>query len=181
LGTPNRDEVRAMNPANSEFKYPTISSKPWNTIFRPSVTADAIHLITRMLTYTPDIRVKAIEACAHPFFDELRDPNTTMPDRTPLMPELFQFTQEELLLATPEVLQVLNSRLVPHPSAIVNATVAASSHTTSATSSVESTTPIVSMVTDAAMGQQLPQQQQQQLQQTTTVPTNTVGETVENT
>ena len=36
--------------------------------------AEAIDLIARMLAYVPEERVTAIEICAHPFFDELRDP-----------------------------------------------------------------------------------------------------------
>lgn len=100
-----------MNPANADFKYPTISGKSWNTIFRPSTTPDTIELIQRMLCYNPEIRTKSIEACAHNFFDELRLPTTTMPDRTPLMPELFTYTAEELVLATPEVVSVLQRRL----------------------------------------------------------------------
>lgn len=52
----------------------------------------------------------SLQSCAHSFFDELRIPTTTMPDRTPLMPELFQYTTEELTLATPEVLTILHSR-----------------------------------------------------------------------
>lgn len=48
-----------------------------------------------------------IQAIAHPFFHELRQPTTTMPDKTPLAPEMFKFTQEELSLASPEVLELL--------------------------------------------------------------------------
>ena len=33
-----------------------------------------------------------MEAIAHPFFDELRDPETKLPSGNPL-PELFNFTQ----------------------------------------------------------------------------------------
>lgn len=34
-----------------------------------------------------------LEACAHPFFDELREPNTRLPNGRPL-PPLFNFKQE---------------------------------------------------------------------------------------
>lgn len=34
-----------------------------------------------------------LEACAHPFFDELRDPNTRLPNGQPL-PPLFNFTAQ---------------------------------------------------------------------------------------
>ena len=41
----------------------------------------------------------SFQACEHPFFDELRLPTTTMPDGSPLQPELFVFTSEELTLS----------------------------------------------------------------------------------
>ena len=65
-----------------------------------------VHLFSMLQTLIISLQV---QACAHPFFDELRNPNTTMPDKTPLAPELFQFTSEELALATPETLEVLMS------------------------------------------------------------------------
>lgn len=34
-----------------------------------------------------------LEACAHPFFDELREPNVRLPNNRPL-PPLFNFKQE---------------------------------------------------------------------------------------
>ena len=39
-----------------------------------------------------------MEAMAHEFFDELRDPDCTLPSKTPL-PPLFNFTDEELKAA----------------------------------------------------------------------------------
>jgi glycogen synthase kinase 3 beta len=41
---------------------------------------NAIDLISRLLEYTPTQRLSAIDAMVHPFFDELRDPNTRLPD-----------------------------------------------------------------------------------------------------
>lgn len=62
-------------------------------------SADAVDLISRLLEYTPTQRLSAIEAICHPFFDELRDPNTRLPDsRHPNgavkdLPKLFDFTR----------------------------------------------------------------------------------------
>lgn len=50
-----------------------------------------------------------MEACAHPFFDELRDPATCLPNGDPL-PTLFDFTPHELE-ATPDLAPVL---IPPH-------------------------------------------------------------------
>ncbi len=41
---------------------------------------NAIDLISRLLEYTPTQRLSAIDAMVHPFFDELRDPSTRLPD-----------------------------------------------------------------------------------------------------
>lgn len=66
-------------------------------VFRKAESS-AIELISRLLEYTPTQRLSAIEAMVHPFFDELRDPNTRLPDsRHPnqparRLPELFNFS-----------------------------------------------------------------------------------------
>lgn len=60
---------------------------------------EAIDLISALLEYTPTQRLSAIEAMCHPFFDELRDPNTRLPDsRHPNsssreLPDLFDFSR----------------------------------------------------------------------------------------
>ena len=74
LGTPTKEEVMAMNPAYTEFKFPQIRPYPWAKIFRLRTPPAAIDFINSMLQYVPSKRVTALEACAHPFFDELRDP-----------------------------------------------------------------------------------------------------------
>jgi hypothetical protein len=45
-----------------------------------------------MLAYIPTQRPKPIEILAHPFFDELRDQKTKLPNGNAL-PELFNFTE----------------------------------------------------------------------------------------
>jgi glycogen synthase kinase 3 beta len=67
-------------------------------VFRKA-SHDAIDLITALLEYTPAQRLSAVEAMAHPFFDELRDPSTRLPDsRHPNhppreLPKLFNFSR----------------------------------------------------------------------------------------
>lgn len=106
LGTPTREEVEAMNPSYTEFKFPSVKPFPWSKLFKPKPPTEALELITRMLTYVPSKRITAIEACAHPFFDELRDPATRLPDGVPL-PALFNFTAEELKGVPREMREVL--------------------------------------------------------------------------
>lgn len=46
--------------------------------------------------YEPSKRLTAVEALAHPFFDELRDFQTRLADGDNLPVELFDFTEEEI-------------------------------------------------------------------------------------
>jgi glycogen synthase kinase 3 beta len=63
---------------------------------------NAIDLISKLLEYTPTQRLSAIEAMVHPFFDELRDPNTRLPDSRHQnggprdLPPLFDFSHHGL-------------------------------------------------------------------------------------
>lgn len=72
LGTPTKDEIRAMNPNYTEFKFPQIKAHPWSRVFSKSVSQDAIELLSCFLQYDPVKRTSAVEAMAHPFFDPLR-------------------------------------------------------------------------------------------------------------
>lgn len=113
LGTPTREQIRTMNPNYMEHKFPQIKPHPFSKVFRKA-TPDAIDLISRLLEYSPGARYSAVEVLCHPFFDELRDPNTVLPDsRNPgapprQLPPLFNFSKVELSVA-PQ----LNSKLVP--------------------------------------------------------------------
>lgn len=113
LGTPTREQIRTMNPNYMEHKFPQIKPHPFSKVFRKA-SPDAIDLISKLLEYTPTQRLSAVEAMCHPFFDELRDPNTKLPDSRNVngpirdLPPLFDFTRHELSIA-PQ----LNDRLVP--------------------------------------------------------------------
>ncbi|XP_020582192.1 shaggy-related protein kinase epsilon-like [Phalaenopsis equestris] len=108
LGTPTREEIKCMNPNYTEFKFPQIKAHPWNKVFSKRIPPEAVDFISKLLQYSPKSRLMALEACAHPFFDELRDPNSSLPDGRPL-PPLFNFTDQELAAASPELIQ----RLIP--------------------------------------------------------------------
>ncbi|XP_022108540.1 glycogen synthase kinase-3 beta-like [Acanthaster planci] len=107
LGTPSRDQIHEMNPNYTEFKFPQIKPHPWNKVFRPRTPSDAIDLCSKLLEYTPSSRISPLDACAHKFFDELRDPGTRLPNTRPL-PPLFNFTAQELAIKPS-----LNDILVP--------------------------------------------------------------------
>ncbi|XP_025202581.1 protein kinase shaggy isoform X1 [Melanaphis sacchari] len=112
LGTPTREQIREMNPNYTEFKFPQIKSHPWSKasfikVFRMRTPAEAVELVSVLLEYTPSLRVSPLQACAHAFFDELRDPLHRLPNGRSL-PPLFNFTQLELSAAGS-----LKSALIP--------------------------------------------------------------------
>jgi glycogen synthase kinase 3 beta len=94
LGTPEKDSLAAMNKTYAEFAFPQIRPLPWNRVFRAHVPPVAIDLVSQMLRYTPDMRISMLDAMGHPFFDELRDLDTHLPNGKPL-PPLFDFNEVE--------------------------------------------------------------------------------------
>jgi len=108
LGTPTREEIKCMNPNYTEFKFPQIKAHPWHKVFHKKMPPEAVDLVSRLLQYSPNLRCTALEACAHPFFNELRDPNTRLPNGRSL-PPLFNFKPQELKGASPELVQ----RIIP--------------------------------------------------------------------
>ncbi|KAG9143387.1 hypothetical protein Leryth_017775 [Lithospermum erythrorhizon] len=119
LGTPTREEIRCMNPNYNDFRFSKNEDSTFHLsfshhflytaaqIFHKRMPPEAIDLASRLLQYSPSLRYTALEACAHPFFDELREPNARLPNGHPL-PPLFNFKQE-LTGASPELI----NRLIP--------------------------------------------------------------------
>ena len=99
LGTPTKEEIQAMNPNYTQFKFPNIKPIQWAKVFRNKVPQSAIDLVARFLVYRPTGRIHPFEALAHPFFDELREPQTRLPNGK-TMPSLFNFSKEEYQMAT---------------------------------------------------------------------------------
>ncbi|EFJ50723.1 hypothetical protein VOLCADRAFT_80100 [Volvox carteri f. nagariensis] len=95
LGTPTREEINSMNPNYTEFKFPQIKAHPWTKVFSKRMPPDAVDLVSKLLQYAPQKRMTAIQAMTHPFFDELRDPNTRLPNGRSL-PPLFNWLPGEL-------------------------------------------------------------------------------------
>eukprot|EP00828_Plagiopyla_frontata_P004404 TRINITY_DN11581_c0_g1_i3.p2 TRINITY_DN11581_c0_g1~~TRINITY_DN11581_c0_g1_i3.p2 ORF type:complete len:143 (-),score=27.78 TRINITY_DN11581_c0_g1_i3:52-480(-) len=104
LGTPTTEQIKLMNPNNTaDFKCPNIKASPLTKVFK---TAEPllIDLMSKLLVYVPDYRLTALEALAHPYFDELREQKLTINNKQ--LPELFDFTKEELS-SKPELIQKL--------------------------------------------------------------------------
>lgn len=108
LGTPCKSEVEAMNRTYSEFAFPNIRPLPWGKVFRPHTPPEGVDLVSQLLKYNPSSRLTMVEAMCHPFFDELRAPETMLPNGKPL-PPLFDFSEAEQQYLPLPILQ----RLVP--------------------------------------------------------------------
>jgi len=91
LGTPQREQILAMNPEYKEYRFPQIKPLPWEKVFRSRTPKDAIDYIGKLLTYDPALRPRPLAALKDSYFDELRDQNTRLPSGAPL-PDLFAFT-----------------------------------------------------------------------------------------
>ena len=46
LGTPTREEIYAMNPNYTEFKFPQIKAHPWTKVFSKRMPPDAVDLVS---------------------------------------------------------------------------------------------------------------------------------------
>ncbi|GLT33437.1 hypothetical protein SLA2020_080300 [Shorea laevis] len=103
LGTPTQEEIKCMNPKYTEFKFPQIKAHPWHKIFHKHMPPEAVDLVSRLLQYSPNLRCTALDALIHPFFDELRDPNTRWPNGR-FLPPLFNFKSHELKGVPVEIL-----------------------------------------------------------------------------
>lgn len=62
-------------------------------VFRPRTPPEAIQVVSRLLEYIPSARISPLEACAHAFFDELREAGTRLPNGREL-PVLFNFSPQ---------------------------------------------------------------------------------------
>ncbi len=96
LGTPSKIQIYEMNPKYKEFKFPSIKQFPWIKFFKgKNVDDEYIDLISKLLVYEPNLRLKPLNALLHPFFDELRIEGKKLPNGDDIPKELFIFTKEE--------------------------------------------------------------------------------------
>mmetsp|Transcript_4872 Transcript_4872/g.6697 ORF Transcript_4872/g.6697 Transcript_4872/m.6697 type:complete len:379 (+) Transcript_4872:20-1156(+) len=110
LGTPTREELMAMNPGYTEFKFPQIKSHPWHKVFRQRTSSpEAIDYVSKLLVYDPKARPSGLQCCTHALFDELREPYTRISNSKPLPDGLLTFSKEELALMD----DTLRAKLIP--------------------------------------------------------------------
>ncbi|EAS04144.2 glycogen synthase kinase-3 (macronuclear) [Tetrahymena thermophila SB210] len=95
LGTPTQQQIFAMNPDHQGTKMPNIKPTPWTKVFQNCrIDPLAIDLISKILVYNPEKRLKPLEALLHPFFEELRNPKCRINGKP--LDNLFNFTEAEI-------------------------------------------------------------------------------------
>src|SRR5699024_1481332 len=95
LGTPTKEQIMAMNKNYAPFDFPQVYCQPLQSLFPVNTPTDALDLITSLFQYDPAQRIAPLRACAHQFFDELREPGKKWLNGREL-PPLFDFTEHEL-------------------------------------------------------------------------------------
>ncbi|EDV91041.1 GH16465 [Drosophila grimshawi] len=106
IGTPTSQQLNDMNPNYKQLKLPQLKPHPWPKVFRIRTPSEAIDLVSKLLIYSPNERISPLMACAHPFFDDLRNqPNQQLPNGRPL-PPLFEFSEYERKIE-PKLMPVL--------------------------------------------------------------------------
>eukprot|EP01083_Nonionella_stella_P154258 496805_1 len=104
LGTPTKEEIMAMNREYTQTEFPVVKTLPWKVVFcgvnykNKAVPLDGIDLISKLLIFTPHLRLNGFDALSHPYFDELRQPNYKLPSGK-RSPPLFNFTDDEIKYA----------------------------------------------------------------------------------
>ena len=96
LGTPSKQDIRAMNPHYEEHRFPQISAIPWDKVFKPNTSPDAIKFVSSLLVYNPKDRPNPLVALRDRYFDEIRDSSTRLPNGSAIPYEMFDFTAEEV-------------------------------------------------------------------------------------
>jgi serine/threonine protein kinase len=123
LGSPTKDQLLAMNPNYTEFKFPQIKPHPWAKIFKNRLPQEGIDVLSGYLQYNPRLRTPLLESLGHEYFDELRGsdklslptvPGVTTQDVSSISfncKRLVDFSKEEesAMMGDP----VLKNRLVP--------------------------------------------------------------------
>jgi len=107
LGTPTQEEILEMNPKAQQQKFPKIPPKPWSKVFKTKVDPLVLDLLEKVLMYNPHKRLTAVEALAHPYFEELRDEGCKVDGKD--LPNLFDFSQQEIGAIQPD----LYEKIVP--------------------------------------------------------------------
>ena len=93
MGSPTPDEVTGMNPNYKHKEFPQLYPVPFDSNFPAGTPQDALDFLEHLLVYDPKNRPSALEALAHPFFDDLRKHRIDLPGSQGPMPyQMYSFT-----------------------------------------------------------------------------------------
>jgi len=97
LGTPTKEQLINMNGKYKEINAPKIEARQWSSVFKNKNNDPLyIDLVSKLLVYEPERRLTPYKALCHPYFDDLRDSDTKLPNGKPLPSHLFKFQQCEI-------------------------------------------------------------------------------------
>ncbi|CCW61215.1 unnamed protein product [Phytomonas sp. EM1] len=96
LGRPTPEELQKLNQNRLDIPLPNSSRVPWSEVFLYPHPPEAYNLLGKLLRYLPEQRLASFEALCHPYFDELHDPTTKLPENRELPSDLFQFLPCEI-------------------------------------------------------------------------------------
>jgi glycogen synthase kinase 3 beta len=108
LGSPTPEQLAAMKPQHSEYKFPRIKQVPWAQVLKQRLDDTGTALVSGLLQYDPRKRLTPLQTCAHGFFDEIRAEDLRVNGQK--APELFDWTKEEraMMSQDPELVAKLN-------------------------------------------------------------------------
>jgi len=95
LGSPSHAQLVAMNPQCAQFDLPSLPALPWKNAFRSSTDPNGVDLVSKLCVFHPQGRLRGYTSLLHPFFDELRSPDFSLPNGKE-SPSFFEFTHEEI-------------------------------------------------------------------------------------
>jgi len=112
MGVPTQEQLEKMkaNITNPTYNLSSIpKSRSWADKLLGKPDPLFVDLLTKLMKYVPEERLYALQALAHPFFDELRQENftTVYPQYSSL--DFFDLTEDELRLGP-----TFERVLVPH-------------------------------------------------------------------
>lgn len=101
LGRPTPEELQKLNSMHHDVSLPSSKGIPWSSVFRHQQSKDAYDLLTSLLRYSPDDRIKPFDALCHRYFDELHEPSVKLRSDKSLPADLFNFLPIEIEALTP--------------------------------------------------------------------------------
>lgn len=97
LGTPDSEQLNFLNKNNIlHYQFPPVKPYTINKVFNTK-PKELVNLLSKIFNYEPHKRLTALEIMSHPFYDELRNIESTQNGKF-IVPQIFDFTEEEIKL-----------------------------------------------------------------------------------